>query len=136
MSQLILDEQLNAQRVLIPIRKWIATRRLSDVRPGEHILDDRVPAILLTIKQATFITIDDWFWQRGLCHSRYCILCFALRNDQQGLIPQLLRTLFRLREFRTRAERMGKVARISQARIEYWQFRVPGLRRLSWDAPN
>jgi hypothetical protein len=49
-------------------------------------------------------------------------LMFALRDDQQGMLPELLRKVMRRPEFRSRARRMGTVARISTSRIERWRF--------------
>ena len=65
MSQLILDDQLSVRKVLTPLQKWITVERLQDLRSGEVILDDRVPEILRTQKNATFVTIDQDFWARG-----------------------------------------------------------------------
>src|SRR5713226_3968969 len=103
MSQLILDDQLDVSEILPPLRKWITARRLQDLRPSELIRDDRIPEILLTLKSPTFITIDHGFWDARLCHPGYCILYFALRDDQQQLIPTLLRALMRRAEFRSRS---------------------------------
>jgi hypothetical protein len=81
-SQLILDDQLDIHGVLHPVRRWVTAQLLREVRPDEHVLDDRVPEILLTLKQPAFVTIDQGFWDRRLCHPRYAILYFALRRDQ------------------------------------------------------
>jgi hypothetical protein len=132
MSQLILDDQLKALQVLRPLRKWITVQRLRDLRPNQQILDDRVPQILWTLKQPTFVTIDHGFWKRSLCHPDYTILVFALRDDQQILLPGLLRALLRRQEFRTRKNRMGKVARISTTAIDYWEFPGKVLRHIDW----
>jgi hypothetical protein len=132
MSQLIVDDQLSVRKVLTPLRKWITVERLQDLRPGEVILDDRVPEILRTQKQATFVTIDQDFWDERLSDPSYAILYFALRNDQQGALPDLLRALLRRPEFRTRAKRMGKVARVSTATIEWWQFPRANLQQFAW----
>ena len=134
MSQLILDDQLDVAEILPSIRKWITARRLRDLRPGELIRDDRVPEILLTLKSPTFITIDRGFRDARLCHPKYCILYFDLRDDQQELIPALLRALLRRAEFRSRANRMGKVVQISTKAITYWQFQGTGLKRIRWKA--
>jgi hypothetical protein len=72
------------------------------------------------------------FWNARLRDARYCILCFPLRSDEQRAIPGLLRHLLRLPEFATKAARMGKVARISQSHIDYWQLGDEQLHRLSW----
>ena len=132
MSQLILDDQLDVLELLPHLSKWITARRLQTLRPGELILDDRVPEILGTLKQPTFVTIDEHFWQRHLCNPDYCILYFSLRGDQQEQLPSLLRELLRRPEFRTRAARMGKVARVSAAAIDYWQFQSHESRRIEW----
>jgi hypothetical protein len=121
MSLLVLDDQLDLQKILPPLAGWLTTVRLQDLRPGEHILDDRVPQLLLTLNRPTFVTIDRGFWKRRLCHPAYCILYFALDKDKQELLPPLLRRLLRLAEFRTRAVRMGKVARVGKKAVTYWE---------------
>ena len=108
MSQIVLDDQLFEEQVLIPIARWSTVQRLRHIRPHQIIKDDRVPMLLRQLRQATFITIDNAFWDRHLRHAKYCILFFPLRNDEQGLIPELLRRLLQLLEFRTKAVRMGK----------------------------
>jgi hypothetical protein len=132
MSQLILDDQLNLRKVLAPLQSWITVERLQDLRPGEVILDDRVPEILRAQKQVTFVTIDQDFWDRRWTDPNYAILYFALRNDQQEDLPAMLRALLRRSEFRTRAKRMGKVARVSNPTIEWWQFPRAGLQQVAW----
>jgi len=136
MSQIILDDQLFDIEVLIPLARWITVQRLRDVRPGEVIKDERVPEVLRRLQQPTFVTIDMGFWDKSLRDARYCILCFPLRNDEQHQLPALLRRLLQLRQFRTKTERMGKVARMSPSHIEYWQMGDEQGYRLSWDSPK
>lgn len=132
MSQLILDEQINQEVVLPALRKWITVQPLIEACPGQHILDERIPSILRTLKQPTLVTIDRGLWRRDRCHPAYCILYFALRSGEQEELPGLLRALLRHPEFRTRAKRMGKVARVSEATVDYWQFPQRGLKRIAW----
>jgi hypothetical protein len=61
MSQLVLDDQLDVQVVVPALEGWITAVRLQNLRPLEHILDDRVPEILRTLKTPTFVTIDHGF---------------------------------------------------------------------------
>ena len=125
MSQFILDEQLSVEEVLKPIQKWTPARMIHELRPHERITDDRIPALLRELRKPTFISIDEAaFWKRQLCDRRYGIAFFALRCDQQREIPSLLRSLTQLSEFDSRAKRMGKVIRISRARIRYCQTAV------------
>jgi hypothetical protein len=132
MSQLILDEQLNLRRLLPVISKWITVQPLSGLRPGEQIRDDRVPEILRALNQPTLVTIDHDFWSPRWCHPGYCVLYFAMEDHEQVLLPGLLRTLLQHPEFRTRAHRRGKVARVSTVAVEFRAFRVQGVQRLSW----
>jgi hypothetical protein len=132
MSQLILDDQLDVSEILPELRKWITARRLQDLRPRELIRDDRVPEILLSLKSATFVTIDHGFWDARLCHPDYCILYFALRDDQQHQIPGILRALLRRAEFRSRASRIGKVVRVSTTSITYWEFGNRRRKSIKW----
>ena len=98
MSRLVLDEQLDLPRILPAVQKWITTECLHDLRPRQRITDDRVPEILLTLRQPTFVTIDHHFWHPSWCHPGYCILYFFLRHNEQGQISEMLRELLRLSE--------------------------------------
>lgn len=132
MSQIILDDQLFDLEVLIPIARWTTVQRLRELRPNEVIRDERVPALLRELAQPTFATIDMGFWDRNLAHSRYCIVCFPLRNDEQERLPALLRRLFHVPGFHTKTSRMGKVVRVSETRVEYWQLGDASLHVLAW----
>lgn len=136
MSLLVLDDQLNRCEVLLPILKWAKAQFLRELRLGEQILDDRVPEILLQVKQPTFVTIDQGFWDRTLCHAGYAVLCFALADEEQHLLPESLRSVLRRPEFRSRSKRMGKVARITQPRIEWWDLGSRSLRQVRWSGPS
>jgi len=131
-SQIILDDQLFELEVLVPLARWTTVRRLRDLHPGEVVKDERVPVLLRELSRPTFITIDHGFWDKRLRDSKYCILYFALRNDQQHELPMLLRHLLQLPEFHTKAARMGKVAYVHPTRIEYWQLGDERLHRLTW----
>jgi len=62
----------------------------------------------------------------------YCLLVFEVLPTEQHLIPGLLRALLRQPEFRTRRVRMGKVARISKGRIQYWEHSSQEVRHIEW----
>lgn len=132
MSQVILDDQLFDVEVLIPIARWTTVQRLRNLRPGEVIKDERVPVLLREVAQPTFVTIDMGFWRRELVDAKYCLLCFPLRNDEQEQIPDLLRRLFRLPQFHTKAARMGKVVQVTSTLLRYWQRGDDQLQRFTW----
>jgi hypothetical protein len=122
MSQIILDEHLGRNQALHPIQHWITAKRVQDLRPGEVIKDERLPTILIHLKKPTLVTIDAGLWKKRYCDRRYCILYFAILDIQQNQIPSLLRRVLRLKEFKTKAARMGKVARVTFTHISYWQL--------------
>ena len=132
MSQIILDEQLNRDRVLEPLLKWITVQKLENLRPREIIKDDRIPLLLHELKQPTFVTIDVGFWNKNLLVPNYCILYFALQDQQQSQLPDMLRQLFRIKKFKTKDIRMGKIAKVSTRSIEYWQCNTPERHHLLW----
>ena len=134
MSRLVLDDHLWVAGVHDHIAPWATVRFLRDIRPGEVVKDERVPSILRTIRTPTFITIDHQFWNPRRRDRAYCIVYFDLRTDEQGDIPMLLRRLLRLPEFRTRAARMGKVARVSRDQVRWWQVGDESEHAVQWRA--
>jgi len=132
MSQIILDEHLGRNQVLQPIQHWITVKRVQDLRPREIIKDDRVLTILIHLEKPTLVTIDMGLWKKRYCDRHYCILYFALLDTQQNQIPSLLRQVFRLETFKTKAARMGKVARITFTQVSYWELGSDKLHSLDW----
>ncbi len=136
MSLFVLDDHLSPEVVRDPLLRWSTARFLRDVRPSEVIKDERVPSILRMLRTPTFVTIDEGFRNQARRDHRYCILYFALREDEQRDIPALLRRLLRLPEFHTRAARMGKVARVSRDRVIWWQLGDERPFTVHWPDPS
>jgi uncharacterized protein (DUF433 family) len=67
-----------------------------------------------------------------LCDKAYCIIYFHIASEKQEQIPILLRRLFKIPDFATIRERMGKVVRVSPEGIRYYERNVPGEQRMSW----
>jgi hypothetical protein len=132
MSHLVLDEHLSREEVLEPLRPWRSIQKIEDLAPHETLKDDRILQILRRQQQPTFITLDGGFFLRRHCDPRYCLLYFVIPRQQQSHLPDLLRRLFRLPAFKTKAARMGKVVRISSERIEFWQVGEEKKQMLSW----
>ncbi len=132
MTQIILDDHIYEDKVLEPIKRWTTVQRLGKLHPGQVIKDERVPSLLCQLRQPTFVTIDDAFWNRGLRDTRYCLIYFPLQSKEQYLIPDLLRRLLKLPEFRTKALRMGKVVRVSTVQVDYWQIGDGQMRKINW----
>ncbi|MBI1987584.1 MAG: hypothetical protein HYS70_04475 [Nitrospinae bacterium] len=122
---IVVDEQLLGTGVIEGIDHWYRGRVLdiTELRPGTVIKDDAIPDLLCRARQSTFITINVTdFWERIRADERYCVLCFPLPDCRASEIPGRLRHLFRLEEFKTKAIRMGKVARVTSQRVEYYDL--------------
>jgi len=121
---IVLDDSLDAHDVLVPLRQWARGRVLflRELRPGSVIKDEAVPSLLRRHKHAVFVTtnVGD-FWRRVPAYARYCIICVCLPNERQWEIPTFIRRLFQQPEFRTGAARMGRVIRLTDMRIEWYQ---------------
>lgn len=121
---IVLDEHLKRVGVQETIRRWYpgSVITIRDLRPSTVIKDDVIPVLLHAAAQPTFVTVD-WmdFWERTAPHPRFCLVCFTLSPDRGTEIAVLLRRLLRLPAFKTKAARMGKVARVSGGQVTYYQ---------------
>jgi len=120
---IIFDENVHQQRLMETVAAWYHGRVVSitALRSGTIIRDDAIPTLLQRMRQPTFMTtnVTD-FWRRVPAHSRYSIVCVALPNNRLSELPPLLRRLFNVSEFKTKARRMGKVVRVSHRQIHYY----------------
>jgi predicted GTPase len=120
---IVLDEELQGLGLEEAIAKWYrgSVSVVKQLRPGTVIKDEAIPTLLRRVDQTTFVTINHTdFWRRIPAERAFCLVCFRLSADQAQEIPDLLRRLLRLPEFRTKRERMGKVALISRRGIQYY----------------
>ena len=132
---IVLDEQLKNAGVKEQIAKWYrgAVVNITSLRPDTVIKDDAIPLLLRQSSAPTFVTINTTdFWQRIAESRNYCVTCFLLTDDRVGEIPNLLRRLFRLSEFKTKQVRLGKVIRISHRQIQYYEISSNQIYTLTW----
>jgi hypothetical protein len=122
---IVLDEGIHGHFIIKPIASWYSGRVISvtALRPKTVIKDDAIPSLLRSAPRPTFITINTTdFWRIASADSRYCILCFDLDAKQIKTLPDSLRRLLQMTEFKTRESRLGKVARVRSNRIDYYEL--------------
>jgi hypothetical protein len=132
---IVLDENLDEQRVRAPIKVWYKGKVISlrELRPGTVIKDDPVPARLCQRSGATFLTTNTTdFWRRISAHRSYCVVCVPFPTRRQDEIPNLLRRLLGQRHFRSARQRMGKIIRITCSEIRYYQVGQTETRIIQW----
>jgi len=122
---IVLDEQLLGRNLEKQIALWYRGRVcfITDLRPGTVIKDDAIPMLLRQQKQPTFVTINERdFWRRVAIDRQFSVCCFPMPDSHAHEIPPLLRRVLRHSVFRSKANRMGKVLRITGQEINYYTF--------------
>lgn len=122
---IVLDEQLLGRNLERAIAAWYrgSVQFITELRPNTVIKDEAIPLLLRQQRQSTFVTINERdFWQRVAIDHSFCVVCFALPDSQANAIPPLLRSLFQHSQFRTKAQRMGRVIRITSTSISYYAW--------------
>ena len=136
---IVLDENTIQERIIVALARWYKGQvcTLRDLRPHTIIKDDAIPALLARAPQPTFVTTNlTDFWQKAVADNRYCIVCLPLPNERQHEIPNLLRCLLREPLFKTKAMRMGKVARVSMTGVQFYQVGHRTIETILWKPPQ
>ncbi len=126
---IVLDENFpESQRQLL--RSWrIAIRQIGDEVGHKGMKDQEIIPLLLRLRRPTFCTLDMGFYERRLCHARYCLVCLDVRQYEAAVF---VRRLLRHPEFNTQAKRMGAVIRVSQVGLSVWYLHAEKEIRLLW----
>src|SRR5882672_2345970 len=100
----ILDENIPANQ-----RQLLEKTRLRIYQIGFNLgrrgmQDEEIIPFLLEQRRPTFFTRDDDFYNRRLCHRRYCLVYLAVEKDK---VAVFVRQLLRHPEFDTQAKRLG-----------------------------
>ncbi len=127
----ILDENiLSGQRHILENQR-IRIRQIGHDISKKGIKDDAIIPFLLEQHRPTFFTRDIGFYNRKLCHARFCIVALAVSRYDSTLF---IRRFLRYHEFNTHAKRMGAVVRVSSAGIQAWSLHVEKEIFLKWCA--
>lgn len=132
---IVLDEQLLGYGLQATIARWYrgAITDVTQLRPDSVIPDDAIPELLRTVRQPAFVTINVAdFWRKLAPDPHFAILCFALPHLRAAEIPTLLRQVFATEPFRTRRSRLGKIARISHQRLQYYAIDSWAVQTIEW----
>ena len=85
--------------------------------------------LLHGLRQPTFITRDEDFYDRRLVHAGYCLVYLAVDKYESAFFA---RRLLRRRALKTKVRRMGSVIRVSGTGIWLWRLRSKKEEFLSW----
>ena len=128
---IIVDENIRGTLIIDSITQWYPGQviPITNLRRETLVHDDGIATLLHQVSNPTFVTINvSDFWLKLRPNKNYCIIGIVLVGEQADLLPDILRDLLRLPEFRTKAARMGKIIRVRPSRIEYYGLN----RQIDW----
>ena len=126
---IMLDENFpESQRQLL--RGWrISLRQIGYEVGRKGMQDDEIIPFLLQRRRTTFFTLDMDFYQRRLCHARYCLVCVDVGQYEAAAF---VRRLLRYRQFDTEAKRLATVIRLSQRGLAVWRLHAGAEAHFDW----
>ena len=114
----ILDENvLEDQRRLLR-KRGFAVRQIGYDIGRSGMSDEDIITLLHKRKRTTFFTRDSDYFDPELCHASYCLVWLDVGPTE---VANYASGFLRHAEFRTKAQRAGKVIRLSPLRIVIWQ---------------
>jgi hypothetical protein len=126
---IILDENIPESQWQL-LRSWRIRALLIGRDISEKgIEDDDLIGFLIQQRRPTFVTRDEGFYSRKLCHARYCLVYLAVRPNESA---PFVRRFLRHPRFNTRAQRLGAVIRVSSAGLQMWRLHETQESFLSW----
>lgn len=127
----LLDENIPLeQRDLL--RAWSVHCRVIGQEIAQlSISDDNIIVLLHRLKSVTLFTRDEDFFKRELCHAAYGLVWLDVAPEETALFA---RRFLRHPLFRTKASRMGMVARVHHDGIHCWQRKRASLQSVKWEA--
>jgi len=125
----ILDENIIETQCQL-LRKWrVRFRQIGYGVGRQGMQDSEIVTLLHALRQPTFFTRDDDFYDPQLCHTGYCLVHLDVHREE---VAVFVRRFLRHPEFNTKRKRMGCMVRVSHAGLSVWRVRVNEQVRLEW----
>jgi hypothetical protein len=125
----ILDENIPENQCALVRSKRVALQQVGRGVGRKGMKDDEIIPLLHQLDRPTFFTLDGDFYDRRLCHERYCLVHVDVEEE---MIAEYVRRLLRHRELNTKAKRMGCVIQVFAAGLAGWRIHQEEEGRLSW----
>jgi len=125
----LLDENLpEGQRRLL--REWRVRFRVVGIDIGRTgTKDENLIPVLHRLPQATFFSLDHFFFRQDLLHDSYCLVWLDVADDQAA---DFIRRFLKHPRFDSQAKRLGKVVRVQADGAHFRQMGNPVLQNLQW----
>jgi hypothetical protein len=126
---IVLDENIPFEERAL-LRQWRIRFRFVGEEIGYFgVKDPNIITILHQLKRPTFFTRDEDFFSNTLCHASYCLVWLNVPREETA---RFIRMFLRHPNFRTTADRMGLVVRVSHGGINCWRKPNRRIERVAW----
>jgi len=125
----LLDENVREDQRGLLLRWGIPVHQVGVDVGRKGMKDEEIIPFLHTLRDATFFTRDTGFYDRRLCHPRYCLVCLVVGKEE---VAFFLRRVLRHPEVGAKAKRMGAVIRVSHAGLSIWRRSTGKELRINW----
>jgi hypothetical protein len=126
---IVLDENiLESQRTRL--RGWrIHLSQIGRDLGRKGMQDEDIIPLLRTLRRPTFVSWDRDFFERSLCSDRFCLVYLDVGQLE---VAAYLRRLLRHPQFKTWAQRKGRVVRVAPSGISAWHAHAARVIRHRW----
>jgi hypothetical protein len=126
----VCDENIDADQ-REQLRAWKIHYRHIGTEIGRKGLEDRneIIPLLHTLRRPTLFSRDWDFYKPDLRHTGYCLVYLNVRPHETA---RYIRRFLRHPSFRTQAQRMGKVIRMRQSGLTWWEIGARVEHAQSW----
>jgi len=125
----ILDENVpESQRSLLRGRR-VPIRQIGEDLGRKGMKDDEMIPLLHQLDRPTFFTLDGDFYDRTLCHERYCLVHLDVEEE---MVAEYVRRVLRHRALNSKAKRMGRAIRVLATGLTVWRVHEEQEGHLSW----
>ncbi|MGH9800213.1 MAG: DUF5615 family PIN-like protein [Blastocatellia bacterium] len=127
---IILDHNITRDQVE-QLQQWRIHCRQIGFQVGRPEWDDQQEILryLHQTNHATFFTRDFDFYLSELCHDNYCLVIIAFPASETAT---MIRRLLRHQQFKTKAQRCGKIIKLSAGKIAWWEAGSHNQQYLIW----
>lgn len=107
----------------------VSIRQIGYDTGRKGIQDDEIIPLLHQLRRLTFFTRDSDFFDRKLCHQRYCLVYLDVDKYEAAVF---VRRVLRHNELDTQAKRMGTVVRASHIGLSMYRLHTGTPTFIEW----
>ncbi len=126
---LLLDENITKDQKEL-LEKWgYHPKQIGVDLKYKGIADENIITFLRSSKNILFVTRDSDFYKNQLCHPAFCIVFLEVDRSECAFF---VRKFLSHKKFKSNKQRVGKVIKLTQTIISYWEVNSKELMVIKW----